>query len=75
MKRFYHSNYNVSAYFENIFDKYLFAFRKGQGCQTVLLRLLEDWRAALDNNEYVAAVLIDLSNAFDCLRLYEVLMP
>ena len=47
--------------------KYLCAFRKGQGCQTVLLRLLEDWRAALDNNEYVAAVLMDLSKAFDCL--------
>ena len=38
----------LSAYFENIFDKYLCAFRKGQGCQTVLLRLLEDWRAALE---------------------------
>ena len=57
----------LSAYFENIFDKYLCAFRKGQGCQRVLLRLLEDWRAALDNNEYVAAVLMDLSTAFDCL--------
>ena len=57
----------LSAYFENIFDRYLCAFRKGQGCQTVLLRLLEDWRAALDNNEYVAAVLMDLSKAFDCL--------
>ena len=57
----------LSAYFENIFDKYLCAFRKGQGCQTVLLRLLEDWRAVLDNNEYVAAVLMDLSKAFDCL--------
>ena len=39
----------LSAYFENIFDKYLCAFRKGQGCMTVSLRLLEDWRAALDN--------------------------
>ena len=57
----------LSAYFENIFDKYLYAFRKGKGFETVLLRLLEDWRAALDNNEYVAAVLMDLSKAFDCL--------
>ena len=47
----------LSAYFENIFDKYLCAFRKGQGCQTVLLRLLEDWREALDNNEYVCGCL------------------
>ena len=57
----------LSVYFESIFDKYLCAFRKGQGHKKVLLRLLEDWRAALDNNEYVAAVLMDLSKVFDCL--------
>jgi hypothetical protein len=31
-----------------------------------LLRLLEDWREALDKNVYVSAVLMDLSKAFDC---------
>ena len=40
-------------------------FMKGHGCQTTLLRLLEDWRGALDRNEYVAAVLMNLSKAFD----------
>ena len=35
-------SHQLSAYFENIFDKYLCAFRKGQGCQTDLLRLLVD---------------------------------
>ena len=49
------------------FDNFLCAFRKGHGCQTTLLRLLEDWKQALDNNEYVAAILMDLSKAFDCL--------
>ena len=57
----------LSLYFDDIFDQYLCAFRKGHGCQTTLLRLLEDWRGALDRHEYVAAVLIDLSKAFDCL--------
>ena len=42
-------------------------FRKGHGCQTIILRLLEDWKMALDRNEFVAAVLMDLSKAFDCL--------
>ena len=31
------------------------------------MRLIEDWREALDSNLYVAAVLMDLSKAFDCL--------
>jgi hypothetical protein len=37
------------------------------GCQTTLRRLLEDWRNALEKNQYVAAVLRDLSKTFDCL--------
>ena len=43
------------------------------GCQTTLLRLLEDWRNALEKNQYVAAVLMDLSKAFDCL-LHDILL-
>jgi len=31
------------------------------------LRLIEDWKSALDKNCYVAAMLIDLSKAFDWL--------
>ena len=57
----------LSDFFENIFIPYLCAFRRGHGCQTTLLRLLEDWRNALEKNQYVAAVLMDLSKAFDCL--------
>ena len=57
----------LSEYFDNIFDDFLCAFRKGHGCQTTLIRLLEDWKCALDNKEYVAAILMDLSKAFDCL--------
>ena len=37
------------------------------GCQSTLLRLVEDWRRALDNDKYVSAILMDLSRAFDCL--------
>ncbi|KAH3858474.1 hypothetical protein DPMN_101098 [Dreissena polymorpha] len=29
--------------------------------------LLEDWKRALDSNQYVAAIIMDLSKAFDCL--------
>jgi hypothetical protein len=57
----------LSDFFENIFNPYLCAFRRGHGCQTTLFMLLEDWRDALEKNQYVAAVLMDLSKAFDCL--------
>jgi hypothetical protein len=41
--------------------------RPGYGCNTALLIVNEDWKKAVDNNLYVAAVLMDLSKAFDCL--------
>ncbi|KAL4227059.1 hypothetical protein ACF0H5_015033 [Mactra antiquata] len=63
----------LTTYFDDIFNKFLCAFRKGHGCQTTLLRLLEDWKQALDRHEYVAAILMDLSKAFDCLP-HDILM-
>ena len=57
----------LSEFFDNIFHPYLAAFHKGFGCQSALLRLLEDWRKALDNHQIAAAILMDLSKAFDCL--------
>ena len=56
----------LSAYFNDIFNPFLTAFRKVFGCQSTLLRLLEDWRKALGNHLSAAAVLMDLSKAFDC---------
>ena len=57
----------LSEHFLNIFNKFLAAFRSGYGCQSTLLRILEDWKKALDNDEYLVAILMDLSKAFDCL--------
>lgn len=54
-------------YFNSFFHIFLSAFRKGYGCQTALLKIIEDWKKALDQNKYVAAILMDLSKAFDCL--------
>ena len=62
-------NDQLSAHFENIFNPFLGAFRPGMGCQSTLLRLVEDWRQALDRHDYVAAILMDLSKAFDCLPM------
>ena len=60
-------NLQLTEYFSQHFNVYLSAFRPGYGCQSTLLRVIEDWKQALDNNKYVAAILMDLSKAFDCL--------
>ena len=57
---------HLIAHFENIFHSFLAGFRPTIGRQTTLLRLIEDWKKALDDNFYVGAILMDLSNALDC---------
>ena len=57
----------LSGHLNTNFHPFVAAFRKDFGCQSSLLRLLEDWRKALDNLECVGAILMDLSKAFDCL--------
>jgi retron-type reverse transcriptase len=55
----------------DVLDKHflplLSAFRPGFGCQTALLKIIEDWKKALGDNTFIAAILMDLSKAFDCL--------
>ena len=46
---------------------FISAYRKGYGTNHVLLRLIENWTAALDSNLFKGAVLIDLTKAFDCI--------
>lgn len=45
----------------------LSAFRPGYGCQSVLLKIVEDWKLAFDHKKYTAAIMMDLSKAFDCI--------
>jgi hypothetical protein len=46
-------------YFSKIFHPYLSAFRSGYGCQTALLKIIEDWKNALDQHKFEAAILMD----------------
>ena len=57
----------LTDFFNFHFHPSLSAFRKGFGCQTALLKIIEDWKKALDENKYIAAILMDLSKAVDCL--------
>ena len=54
-------------YFKHIMSGLLSAFRKKYGCHHVLTRLVEDCKQALDKHMHVGLLLLDLSNAFDCL--------
>jgi len=74
---------SVLTVFSKIFERYILnkmlehvntilsdkisAYRKGYSTQHVLLKLTEEWRKHLDQNQIVGAVLMDLSKAFDCI--------
>ena len=60
-------NSHLTEYFNHHFDIFLSAFRAQYSCQSTLLRVIENWKQALDQNKYVAAILMDLSKAVDCL--------
>ena len=46
----------MSNYFVKLFSEYLSGFRRGYGCQHVLMRLIENWKLALDNKKIIAAL-------------------
>ena len=50
-----------------IFSKYQRSFRKGFSAQHCLIAMIEKWRQSLDSGGQAAAVLTDLSKAFDCI--------
>ena len=55
------------AYFEGTFEELLSAFRKKYSCQSLLTKLVDDWKISLDSNQVVGADFMDVSKAFDCL--------
>ena len=57
----------LALYLENIFSPFLSAYRESYNTQHVLIRLVEEWKKHLDNNDVVGGVLMDLSRAFDCI--------
>ncbi len=49
------------------FSPFLSAFQKMYNCQSALMHLVESWTRALDKDENVEAIMMDLSKAFDCI--------
>ena len=53
---------------EDKLSKYLTGFRKSHRTQHLLVTMLEKWKKAVDNGEYVSALLSDPSKAFDTIN-------
>ena len=62
-------NDQMVEYFCKVISKFLVAFRKGYSCETILLKMVEDWKEALDIKRIVGAMPVDLSKVFDWLPL------
>ena len=58
----------MSAYFDEMFSKYQYGFRKGYSPQQCLLASVEKWKATVGKGKVFGAFLTDLSKAFDCLN-------
>ena len=50
-------NDQVIEYFYDVFNVFLCAFRKNYSCQSLLIKMIDDWKIALDKNHVVGAVL------------------
>lgn len=48
-----------------LFSDNMSGFLRGHSCCTALVKLSDDWRAALGKKESIGVVAIDLSKAFD----------
>ena len=55
------------ALFTPTFSPNMPGFLKGHSCATVLIKLTDDWRSALDEKKEVGVVAIDLTKASDCI--------
>ena len=57
----------IMSYVTNLLSDYITGFRKSHGSQHCLVKMLENWKSAL-NNESVCALFMDLSKAFDTIN-------
>ena len=60
-------NHQRRAYFVNVSNDLLCVDRKNYSCQSVLVKMVDDWEVLLDNNHIIGVIFMDLPKAFDCL--------
>ena len=52
---------------ENFLNQLLCGFRKAYSAQNALFRLIQSWQNEIDDSGFVGTILMDLSEAYDCL--------
>ena len=57
----------MSRFFDDIFSKYQYDFRKWFSTKQCVSALLEKWKRSLDRSKVFGALLTDISKGFDCL--------
>ena len=60
----------MSCFFDDIFSKYQYGFRKGSSTQQCLLALLEKFKKSTDRGKAFGALLKYLCKVFNCLNDY-----
>ena len=60
-------NDQLLEFFSRLFNDLIGAFRNGYSCQSLLVKCIDNWKSALDKQQYIGALFMDLSKAFDCL--------
>ena len=58
----------ITNYMENKLSKYITGFRKSHRTQHSLIPMLETWKSALDKDENVCVLFMDLSKAFNTIN-------
>lgn len=64
-ERYIHNQ--LVPFVDKFLSKFISAYRAIYSTNHVLIKMIEDWKLALDNKKFVGAILMDLSKAFDCI--------
>ncbi len=60
-------NDQLSDYFNHIMSTFISDFQNNYSCQSILLKMIEDWKSVLDIQKIIGAVRVNLSKAFDTI--------
>ena len=65
-----HVSINLKQYLEgnNLLYSRQSGFRSNHSCLTALVKLVDEWISAIDNNEFVGTIFLDLAKAFDLVN-------